>query len=196
MIDPITEYIIQEGYLFSDKDISVNLEKFINGDKKKLLIVGTMGSGKTTVAEKLAKRYKSKWIRIDSLWWRLKQKYFKNDNIATKNVKEALEKKVKEHVIKLLKNNERMIIEGIELIYIYNESRNLIVNQAMIILGLSSLRAGIRAGKRNMKREGGEGWRELYWMAKKNMKEVEPKLKVMRKDVMNLPDVEIGGYEV
>jgi hypothetical protein len=89
-----------------------------------------------------------------------------------------------------------MIIEGIELIYIYNESRNLIVNQAMIILGLSSLRAGIRAGKRNMKREGGEGWRELYWMAKKNMKEVEPKLKVMRKDVMNLPDVEIGGYEV
>ena len=65
---------IQEGYLFSDKTISVNLNDFESGKKNKLIVVGVMGSGKTTIGEHLSKKYKVKWISVDSFWWRLKQK--------------------------------------------------------------------------------------------------------------------------
>jgi len=64
---------IQEGYVLSDKTISINLSKFQSGIKKKLLVLGVSGSGKTTLGEKLAKQLKVKWISIDSLYWRIKQ---------------------------------------------------------------------------------------------------------------------------
>ena len=197
MLDPITQQILNEGYLLSDKTISVNLSDFESGEKNKLLIVGTAGSGKTTLGEKLAKTYKVKWISIDSLWWRLKEKYYKG--AKPKEVREKVRKKIIEEVIKYLKSNERLIIEGIDLLEIYKwlpKYRKLILNQTMIILGLSSLRAGIRAGHRNRKREGGEGWRELYWMAEMNMRRIEPLLKMLRNDIMKLPNVKIEKYEI
>ena len=183
---------IQEGYLFSDKSISVNLDDFESRKQNKLLIVGVAGSSKTTLGERIAKKYKAKWISIDSLWWRLKQKYFKDDEY--KDVKKKLEKKVNETVIKYLKSNERLIIEGVDLLEIYLKQpqyKKLIINQPMIVLGLSSIRAGIRAGRRNMSREGGESWKELYWMSEINIRKIEPILKMLRKDIMKLPGADI-----
>ena len=56
----LEEYLnqIQEGYLFSDKTISVNLKHFEQLGEHKLLIVGVLGSGKTSLGEYLAKKYK------------------------------------------------------------------------------------------------------------------------------------------
>jgi len=50
----INEYLqqIQEGYLFSDKTISVNLDDFESGKNNKLIVVGVLGSSKSTVGEK------------------------------------------------------------------------------------------------------------------------------------------------
>jgi len=190
-MDPITEYIIQEGSVLSDKDIAVRLSEFESGKNNKLLIFGVSGAGKTTLGEMLSKRYKVKWISLDSMWWRLKQKYFKN---VDEN-KEELRKKVLQFATVALKSNERLIIEGVDLLDIYKKNPKLITKHSMIILGLSSLRAGIRAGIRNVKR-GGEGWKELYWMPKINLTMVEPVVKKLRKDVSKMPDAKITGYEV
>lgn len=193
MIDPITEYILHEGYVLSDKTISINLSDFQSGKRKKLLIIGTAGSGKTTLGEILAKKMRVKWVSIDSLWWRLKQQYFKDVD----EKKEELEAKVFEKTIEHLRSSERLIIEGVDLIELYGkkpEYKKLILNQAMIILGVSALRAGLRAGVRNKNREGGEGWRELYWMTQINMKTIEPRLKMIRQAAVNMPDAEIKKF--
>lgn len=189
---------IQEGYILSDKTISVNLDDFESGKNKKLLIIGMSGSGKTTLGEKLAKKYRVKWISIDSYWWRLRQKYFK-DAPNTDETERKLIKKLVEFVIDTIKNNERLIIEGVDILNIYSEFpkyRKIILNQSLIILGLSSLRAGIRAGIRNRKREGGEGWRELYWMVKFNMKHFESILKAIREKVQSVPSNDIKLYKI
>jgi hypothetical protein len=134
-----------------------------------------------------------KWVSIDSLWWRLKQQYFKDVN----EKKEELEAKVFEKTIEHLRSSERMIIEGVDLIELYGkkpEYKKLILNQSMIILGLSALRAGIRAGIRNKNREGGEGWRELYWMTQINMKSIEPRLKMIRQAAVNMPGADVKKF--
>jgi len=213
-MDPITKYILNEGYLLSDKTIAVNLQDFESGKKNKLLLVGVMGSGKTTWAEFLSKnkaymvdgRYPArlprvKWISLDSLWWRIGQKHFKqytNKNMP-KKAKAKMEELFSNEVYRFLNNNERMIIEGISLVvdvFDIPKIKKSILKQPMIIMGMSALRAGLRGGKRNMGREGGEGWRELYWMPKINMREVEPDLKKFRKIVKGLPNVVIEPYEI
>ena len=198
MIDPITQYIINEGYVLSDKTISVNLSEFESGKNNKLLVIGVMGSGKTTWAEHLAKRMKVKWRSIDSMYYALHKKYFKGKPGIPEN-KRALNIMVRKEVIKILQGNERLIMEGVDFIDIYREQpgyRKLMLKQSMILMGMSSLRGGIRGGQRNMSREGGEGWRELYWMPKINMKELESTLKLLRKDAKKIPGAKIEAYEI
>lgn len=189
---------IQEGYLLSDKTISVDLDKFESGKANKLLIIGTAGSGKSTLAEYLSKKYKTKWINIDVMWWRLRQKYFKNAP-ETDETERKLIKKVIEFTIQSLKSNERLIIEGVDLLNIYHEKpeyRKLIINQPIIIFGLSSLRAGIRAGMRNKKRneEKGGHMKFMYWMVKFNIRHVEDSLQMVRKDIKKLANADIKEY--
>jgi len=185
---------IQEGYLFSDKTISVNLNDFESGKKNKLIVVGVMGSGKTTIGEHLSKKYKVKWISVDSFWWRLKQKYFKNIKMTGREMEDKLQDKFEALVIKHLKSNERLIIEGINLME--PKYRKLVLKQPMIILGISSLRAGLRGGMRNRKRgDDGGTWKLLYWMPEMNMRKMEPVLKLLRKDVSNLSGANIKEYK-
>jgi len=199
MIDPITYYLL-EGYLFSNKDISVDLDKFESGSKNKLLIVGTTGSGKTTLAEKLSKKYKSKWISIDSMWWRLRQKYFKNAPETDETERKLIEKIVK-FTIDSIKGKDRLIIEGVDLLNIYSEYpkyRSIILDQTMIILGLSSLKGGIRAGRRNASRgdEDISSFKASYLMTKFNIKHIEPILNKLRKDVSKKSDSKIEEYKI
>jgi ATP-dependent protease Clp ATPase subunit len=91
---------IQEGYILSNKNISVNLKDFETGKKNKLLIVGTMGSGKTTLAEKLAKKYRVKFYCIDSLWHKLKQKYMQGADMSLQKNKDRVQDLFEEHVFK------------------------------------------------------------------------------------------------
>jgi len=186
---------LEEGYIFSDKTISVNLSQFESGEKNKLLVIGLSGSGKTILAEKLADRYKTKWISIDSWYWRLRKKYFGDGQVD----KKELYKRVHEEIIGWLSNKERLIIEGIDLLDIYidePEYRKLINTQPMIILGTSALKSGIRAAERNKNREGGEGWKEFYWMIRWNMASLEPRLKRFKEDIIKIPNVEIKEFKL
>ncbi|MHA1800566.1 MAG: AAA family ATPase [Candidatus Heimdallarchaeaceae archaeon] len=196
MIDPITQYIL-EGYLFSDKTISVNLDDFKNGTKKKLLIVGVMGSGKTTLGEKLSKDMKVKWYSLDSFWWRIKEKHFKDKTYKelSREENDRLFELFEQEVFKVLRRNERSIIEGINMLS--PKFRSLVMKQSMIILGVSSIIGGIRAGKRNRERGDDEAtWRLLYWMTIKNINLVEPLVKKFRKDVQKIPNVDIKEYKI
>jgi len=46
--------------IISNKTISVNLDKFESNQSNNLLIIGLIGSGKTTLANYLAKKYNTK----------------------------------------------------------------------------------------------------------------------------------------
>ncbi len=87
----------------------------------------------------------------------------------------------------MLSDNKRMVIEGVDWIDIYREYENFrptLLKQPMIILGLSSWRAGIRAGKRNMKH--GETWKEIPKMTEVNYRHLEKWLGLIRKDVKDI----------
>jgi energy-coupling factor transporter ATP-binding protein EcfA2 len=195
----------------SDETISVNLDDFESGKKNKLLIVGAMGSGKTTLAEFLSKRgpkiingiYPMRWPRIkwkscDTIYYNFIQKYFRGVE-KTKEVKNEITIKVGAEVNKILKSNGRMIIEGAIIIDLYRESKNreLIMDQPMIILGMSALRSGIRGGIRNvrMERDYGvdKGWKELSEL---NMKYIERPLNLMRRDARKIPEGKVEKYKI
>jgi len=193
-MDPITRYRLTEGYVFSNKTISVNLSEFESGRINKLLVIGVMGSGKTTIGEQLAKRYRCKWISTDSFWWRLKQKYFQDIEMNKAELEEKIQPYFEKEMRKYLMNNERVIIEGINLLE--NKYRQMVIKKPMIILGLSSIRAGFRAGKRNKERGEEEAkWKLIYWMTSFNIRNVEGKVKELRQQVRKIPNVNIKEYK-
>ena len=186
----INEYLdyIQEGYLFSDKTLSVRLKDFESGKNKKLLVFGPCGSGKSTLGEKLSKKYNVPLLSIDQMFWSKKYQ-FKDEVDLPKKKRKKQTTAIRNALIKMLSNNKRIVIEGVNWIDIYRDHKNnrpLILKQSLIILGLSSWRAGIRAGKRNMRH--GEKWTELYNMTKTNYQYLEKWLGIIRKDVKNIAE--------
>lgn len=172
MIDKYLD-IIQEGYLLSDKTISVDLHKFENKENNKLLIVGVCGSGKTTLAEYLAKKYKVVSIISDTDY-----NYMKDG----------------------LKNSKRIIIEGAQIATFYKEEpsyRKLIINQPMILIGMSAIKAGLKADKRDQTTlTGAKKWRDIYYFVRNNLSYFQKRLNLLRKDVIKLPGIVIKPFEV
>ncbi len=129
-------YQIQEGTIFSDKTISIDLHKFKSGEKDKLLIVGFAGSGKTTLGRRLAKKYKCKYFELDDCW-------------EEEGFLECSYNKIKV-------SKGKAVIEGSDIITNYFENyRNLkefIIEQPIIILGKSFMLSLFRALKRDFAR--------------------------------------------
>lgn len=137
MIDSYLEYI-QEGYVLSDKTISVDLYKFENGKSNKLLIVGLIASGKTTLGMYLSKKYK---VGLDN-----------TDNCELKSKSEPIEKFIKCN-IDMVRSKKRSIVEGVGLIDLYTEFgyKKELQSYPMIIIGRSVLSSSFKAFQRNYK---------------------------------------------
>jgi len=185
MINKYLNYLT-EGYIFSDKTLSINLNKFESGQINKLLIFGPCGSGKSTIGRILSKKYNVPLQEIDHMYWGKRYKFEDEAELPRKERKKQIEV-VRSKLMKMLSDNKKMIIEGVDWIDIYKEHKNFrptMLKQSMIVLGLSSWKAGWRAGKRNIQH--GENWTELYKMTKVNYQYLEKYLKKIRNDIKDI----------
>lgn len=162
--------LLQEGYLLSDKTISVDLDEFENRKKDKLLIIGVCGSGKTSLGAHLAKKYKADFFSDQP------------------GIEKALE------------NPKRMIIEGAELAILFKqkpEIRPKILDKPMIIMGMSAIKAGLRADRRDGTVPGTtKDWRDIYYFIRHNLKTFQKHINFLRKEVMKKPGTKIKEFKV
>ena len=151
MIDPITEYMIRESFLISDKTISIDFSKFESGGR--LFIVGMSGSGKTTVGRSLQKKYKSNICHLDGCW-----NQFKSSSTAIpkprkgENEDDMIDQgyDCMEEIIKDKKGCR--IVEGINLVGPpFDKYWSLIMKEACIIMGKSAVKAAFDAAMRDRK---------------------------------------------
>ena len=92
--------MVQEGYILNDRSYEVDLDKFENGTSNILLIDGISGAGKTTLGEKLSKKYKCKIFNSD---FPCLTEQDKKDPIVC----------FKENYYKIKRSKQKYIIEGV-----------------------------------------------------------------------------------
>lgn len=148
-MDVIESYlnILNEGYLISNKTISVDLDKFISGESNKLLIIGLTGSGKTTMGYKLSRKMNIKSISTDECPFDWSK--YSEDN---KDVKSKILNKYMDCSESMVNNKSRIILEGVGLIETYWERPNIrssMLKYPCIIIGASALKSSMRASKRS-----------------------------------------------
>lgn len=149
----ISNYLLFESYFLSNKDLIFDFDKFKNNNES-LLIVGLAGSGKTTLAKELSKKYNAKLINGDEIY----KKYLSMnpDEVDKMSDEEYLKNlnNLYNHLEKLIRSNKKLIIEGLQIIMMYhdykktNADTKFILNKPIIILGLSSLKSSYRVWKR------------------------------------------------
>jgi len=148
---------IKENIIFSSKNIEYNLNDWIDSKNKKLLITGYTGSGKSTLSKTISKKYNVKLIELDK-YIKINEQYvnkLKNQNKINKYYQDTIDL----HISKLLKSNEKLIIEGIQL-FIYSDVKDF-KNYSIIIIGTSALKSAIQAFNRNKNDDHFKEWDKL-----------------------------------
>lgn len=155
------------------KDICANIDDWISGKHKVLLITGYCGSGKSTLTDKLTRKYNARFISLDMfelyVWTEGKVDdpyahdeyivdFVKTHNIIEKtranpddNLFEYIDKFVQYCIARANAKNERIIIEGYQIFYFTNPKRY--VGLPIIILGTSYNKSAIRKIIRSVKSE-------------------------------------------
>ncbi len=149
----INEYLsyLQEGYIFNDKTISIDLDRFESKESNKLIISGLSGAGKSTLGNHLANKYNCHYEESDECCGQTltdeENQIFFNPDTSLKErdklVKKVMPKFWKSCFKPMLLSNKRMIIEG-PLYQAYNqlpEARKLMNQYPSIILGTSAVKA-------------------------------------------------------
>lgn len=65
--DDIDIALLTEAVTYDGKDMYYNFDKFESGENNTLLVTGLSGSGKSTIAKKLASKYNAEYIELDKL---------------------------------------------------------------------------------------------------------------------------------
>ena len=166
---------IQEGYILSDKTISVDLDKFESGKSDELLIVGLIASGKTTLGRHLRKKYK-----VD---------LYNTDECELESKDEPIEKFVK-CAIDMVKSKKRSIVEGIALIDLYTEFgyKKELQSYPMILMGRSVLSSSFKSFQR--------GYKAWLHQTKMNITMAQKRLSAVRKDRIKQPGAIVKPFKV
>lgn len=162
--------LINESYIFSNKTISVDLNKFESGEINKLLISGLSGSGKTITGKHLSKKY--------------------NVPLYDTDIMDGSE------FIKLLSNNNKLIISGLKISRKYREDENIkpvIIKQSFIFLGKSALKASFDGWNRNRKKENNRF--SLYDSIKDNFTKFYEREMTLKTDRCNIPNSQIEEFK-
>lgn len=159
---------LTETLIFSGDDIILNLDDWKKENGKNVLyVVGTSGSGKSTIAREYAKKNKATIFELDTLIHRI-MKYKPMDPRETLPFEKELRKfhtgewkgitdesfpnsfkKLFEHVITLLNSDSktRYVVEGTWLLYYYDPSY--LEDKPLIIKNTSKLRSFYQGVKRD-----------------------------------------------
>ncbi len=174
---------LQEGYILSDKTISVNLEKFENGSEKKLLIIGSAGSGKTSVGKILSKKYKVPIYNTDDINSNVRNDLNMYDiDEVSKSLDDKADELIFQNIKKLIQSPEKSIVEGVGLMD--PGLRKYILHLPMIIMGRSSLYSALKGSGRV---RGGNRSRihEFWLLTKHNIKKIEKELQSIHQVISN-----------
>lgn len=193
MLNKYLNYI-QEGYLFSDKTISIDLDKFESGEINKLIIIGLSGAGKTTLGNHLSKQYKCQLLSTDVC---MKKKMTEEDYRYFLMPKSTKDKNLWKKYYNLcfkpsLLSNEKLILDGpfYQPYHLCPETRTLINKYPVIILGKSALKAVwdrsfriLATNKRNNKEKTLFGKIDMIRRGIiLNFKQLEPQINFFRKE--------------
>ena len=175
-----TEYPIEEGYIFNDKDIYYNKDKFDSGEINLCFITGLSGSGKSTMGRgmKDAEHYELDDVVYNKIHFSMenlkeygdliysfftgpgKKYYYTPDDVKNGLVKNPIEGDYDEQIINDFINYSisyskshkgKYVLDGIWL-YIYISPEKL-KDYAVYIKGTSALISNIRAAKRDSQEE-------------------------------------------
>ena len=163
--------IVSEALIFSKDDTIRNLDLWKQGKVKSLFIVGYLGSGKSTTAKELAKKYNAEYIELDIV----REKYLKKhiDYSTTPDQETVIFDRLLANIEKKAKTiSKRIVFEGIDVIWL---SIELLRSQAIIIKGSSALTSTYRGWKRDLDRKakGEDAWfrdKNKYQMFKELLK--------------------------
>lgn len=139
--------IITNKPIVCDWDISKNI----------LFITGISASGKTTLANTIAKKYNYQIITLDRFWNKLYGKKYDNvkDEDLSNDILDNYIKKMFEYIVSLSESKKRYIIEGIQLFKLYYELKDqfmdFIKKYPIIFLETSVLKSGIQGTYRYFK---------------------------------------------
>ena len=170
-IDQDKEQIyLTENLMFSKHDLYYNFEKFENGESNILLATGLSGSGKSTIASQLAKKYKANHIELDCFehCYSISEKSLKKEEsflyeyLSTHkklwdnlNERRISGKELGAEIYKYIKwllprckkdKNNKYIIEGKQFYDLYSGKE--LNSYPMIIKGTSTVKSFIRIYKR------------------------------------------------
>ena len=99
-----------------------------------------------------------------------------------------------------LLNSNRTIVEGAGLADLYYKEqtwRDMMIDKPMILMGMSAIKAGFRADKRDgMFPSTVKNKKDMYYFIRANLSHWEKVLKYLRKDVIKISNAEIREYKV
>mgnify|MGYP005635428323 CR=1 FL=1 len=182
---------IQEGYILDDKSISIDLDKFENGESNKLIIVGLSGGGKTTLGKYLAEKYKCYYNELDnccreSLTKEELDEYNKEMETA---IRPKFFKIFNDKCFKpALLSSKREVLEG-AIYQSYNlvpYTRPLMNKYPVIILGTSALKSSwnriIRSSKKSKKRTSYEKFKKVIMSIELNFGYLQNQVNMFKKE--------------
>lgn len=124
-----------------------NLSKWINGETNVLLITGLAGSGKTTMAKKLATEHNAILIHTDDVANEFEDNLLKN--LSEEGLNSISDSDVIVSMVENLVDNykgKRIIIEGIHLLAV---DKSLMVDKSIIVTGTGLFKSNLQASKRD-----------------------------------------------
>lgn len=182
--------LINESYIFSNKTISVDLDKFESGEINKILLCGLSGSGKTSTGLYLQNKYNIPLLDTDDIQKPVNDQYPRDQYSA-----EFRFNKFNEQFNKIITNNDRLIIAGVGISLTYDfdkTNKGLILNNSFIFLGKSALKSSWDAYMR-MRRTGSKKnfWDALNW----NFNIYYKKEMQLKTDRCNIPNSKIEEFK-